>query len=66
MKPIDAAYRLTRDSRGVVVTDVIVVAIGQIQDIQRKVDVVGYLPGHSKVGRQTRGSANAVVLNQRG
>ncbi len=52
MKPIDAAYRLTRDSRGVVVTDVIVVAIGQIQDIQRKVDVVGYLPGHPQIGRQ--------------
>ena len=54
MNAIHAAYRLTRDSRGVVVTDVIVVAIGQIQDIQPKGDVVGYLPGHSKVGRQAR------------
>jgi hypothetical protein len=48
MNAIDAADGLARDSRGVVVTDVIVVAIGQIQDIQPKGDVVGYLPGHSK------------------
>ena len=66
MNAIDAADGLARDSRGVVVTDVIVVAIGQIQDIQPKVDVVGYLSGQSKVGRQTRGSAKAVVFDQWG
>ena len=66
MYPVHAPWWLASDSRGVIVANVMVLAIGQIQDIQPKGDVVGYLPGHSKVGRQTRGSANAVVLNQRG
>jgi hypothetical protein len=66
MNAIDAADGLAGDSRGVVVTDVIVIAIGQVQDIQPKGDVVGYLPGQSKVGRQTRGRTNAVVFDQWG
>ena len=66
MHPVHARKWLASHSRGVVVANVMVLAIGQIQDIQPKGDVVGYLPGHSKVGRQARGRAHAVVLNQRG
>ena len=53
MNPIHASNGLARNTRGVV-ADVVVLAIGQIQDIQPKGDVVGYLPGHPQITRQAR------------
>ena len=44
------AKRFTSNSRGVVVTDVIVLAIGQVQDIQRDIQIVGDFPVHAEVG----------------
>jgi hypothetical protein len=51
MNPIHASNGLARNTRGVVVADVVVLAIGQIQDIQPKGDVVGYPPAHPQIGR---------------
>ena len=63
-----AAYtpkRFTSDSRGVVVTDVVVLAIGQVQDIERDIEIVGNFAVHTQVGGHAGAGAHSVVFDQR-
>lgn len=53
------------DSRGVVITDVVVLAIGEVQDIQRDIEIVGDFPVHPEVGGHASDGAHRVVFDQR-
>ena len=57
--------RFASDSRGVVITDVVVLAIGEVQDIQRDIQILGDFPVHPEVGGHASDGAHRVVFDQR-
>ena len=50
MQPVDSRQWLPRDTRGVVITDVVVLAIRQIHHVKRDVQIIGELTVDMKVG----------------